>query len=228
MGHLSLKIQTSALFLKAKHAFSLHRKSSLSSNSSSTLSSPSTSPPSSSTPSELSSSQLFSSTALTTPPASSSSSSSTTGAGKPSSVILVSVLFCYWPRVCRINGIYIFLVTTPFIFNIIIDSRQNHNRNRNRNNSNNDSTNTTQQNWVNIGICIDCDSCQVPKYHAAQSVSTSVLCEPVLVILVTFDSRYSEIPLAVEIFQGQYQSGSDAVFDLLSCSQPDLAAQSSN
>ncbi|KAG0031323.1 hypothetical protein BGZ81_001418 [Podila clonocystis] len=37
MGHLPLKIQTSALFLKAKHAFSLHRKSSNSNSASPTL-----------------------------------------------------------------------------------------------------------------------------------------------------------------------------------------------
>ncbi|KAK5828344.1 hypothetical protein F5H01DRAFT_1412 [Linnemannia elongata] len=74
MGHLSLKIQTSALFLKAKHAFSLHRKLSLNSSSSSTPSSPSPSPPSSSSsPTEQNSSQHFS-TALNTPPSSSSSS----------------------------------------------------------------------------------------------------------------------------------------------------------
>ncbi|KAF9372187.1 hypothetical protein CPB97_001406 [Podila verticillata] len=36
MGHLPLKIQTSALFLKAKHAFSLHRKSSSSNSASPT------------------------------------------------------------------------------------------------------------------------------------------------------------------------------------------------
>ncbi|KAF9922817.1 hypothetical protein FBU30_007080 [Linnemannia zychae] len=69
MGHLSLKIQTSALFLKAKHAFSIHRKSS---HSSSALSPPPT-------PSDLNSSQLFSSssTAITAPLTSSSSTSST-------------------------------------------------------------------------------------------------------------------------------------------------------
>ncbi|KAF9342697.1 hypothetical protein BGX26_007020, partial [Mortierella sp. AD094] len=52
MGHLTLKIQTSSLFLKAKHAFSLHRKSSPSSSSSSSSTSSATTSPTSYSPTD--------------------------------------------------------------------------------------------------------------------------------------------------------------------------------
>ncbi|KAH7059222.1 hypothetical protein BKA57DRAFT_431596 [Linnemannia elongata] len=246
---------TSALFLKAKHAFSLHRKLSLNSSSSSTPSSPSPSPPSSSSsPTELNSSQLFS-TALNTPPSSSSSSTNPSLTATTNSITDATVA----PHKTKSKRSSRFKVKTFASFRdrsssppLTSSSTSFADPASSGSTASSSSslptppssspgatttptvaatTNVTATSWIIIGIIIyiDFNIDQVTNDNPTKSVGASVLCESIFLVMVALDGVYSEITLEVGIIvQGQYKSGSDAVLALFSCAQSDPAAQSSD